>query len=129
MVLLLAATDLPIPIAVAVIAGVVAIATSLVAFLLNRRGGDDTWTLGLIHETQVSQSAALATANAQLTRQDLQLAHQEDLIEDLREQVAAMRVELDEALRSHRECEDARNAQAEIILELRDRLGEGDHDG
>lgn len=119
MTLLLAAGDLPVPIAVAVIAGVVAIATSLVAFLLNRRGGDDTWTLGLIHETQASQSAALATANAQLVRQDA-------LIQDLRDQVAAMRGELDEALRSHRECEDARNAQAEIIVELRDRLGEGD---
>lgn len=114
-----AAADLPTPIAVAVIAGVVAITTSLVAFFLNRRGGEDTWTLGLIHQTQESQKAALDTANAQLVRQDEKLSRQEDLIQDLRDQVSAMRAELDQALRNHRECEAA-------LLKLRHRFGEAD---
>lgn len=125
-----AATDLPPAIAVAVIAGVVAVATAIVAFLLNRRSSDDTWTLGLIRETQESQKAALDTANERLARQDAQLTHQDEqlarqatLIIELRAHVEQMRAELALALQRHTECEEARTIADGVIRQLREQLG------
>jgi chromosome segregation ATPase len=129
--------DLPVSLVGSIIALVGAVSAGAVTALASRRTARETRDsmarqreqdreLGLIHAGQ-------DTLLSVIEQQRLEMSHQRETIERLRKQVdriprleehiRAMRGELAEALSHHSECETRRQAQEQIIAELRRRLG------
>jgi cytochrome b len=98
----------------AVLAALVAAIAGIIGYALKARAdkhiADNSLTLGFIQQSQSSQSAALAQQHVEIV--------------DLRAQVAALRIEVADALNRYEESESARLRHLAEIAELKRQLAQ-----
>lgn len=99
----------------------------LLTYLASRKTSDDSRAIGLINAGQVSLEAALKRATDEITESENRRKRDADeqtrQIAELRNELAAVRAELDTALQLHANCERQRLKEAHELAELRLQIG------